>query len=153
MASAWDPMKKLHIIKVLRNWFQGGLLWPILKFVWPPQRLVFSITITIYLSFYYIFLPTCLCLPTYINILTYLWQPSNINQPMSTYLPLPNYINTPIYLYQHTYLPISTHLPTYVFLSTHTNPCEPTYLYQSLNINVWFVLNHGSSPQSGYSLL
>ena len=95
----------------------------------------------IYLSFYFICIPTYLPMSTYVYLPTYLYQHTYLL--MTTYL-LPTYVNlpTPTNLHQHTYLPISTHLPTYVYLPTHTNPRQPTiiylpsYLYQSLNINI-----------------
>ena len=82
--------------------------------------LLFSITISIYHSIIYVYLPT------------------NVNLPMS------------IYLYKHTYLPMSNYLslPTYINIPTHlcllTNTYQPvstyhylpTYLYQSLIINI-----------------
>ena len=95
----------------------------------------------IYLSFYYICLPTYL--PTYLCQITYVYLPTSTYLSISTHLPtydyLPTYVSlpTPTNLYQHTYLPILTHLPTYVYTPTHTNPCQPTiictYLYQSLS--------------------
>ena len=114
--------------------------------------LLFSITISIFHSIIYVYLPrpTYLCLPTYINIPTnlqlpiyvylptstylptylkhtYLWQPTNLYQPMSTYLPLPTYlpsnVNTPTYL-----CPLTN---TYQPMSTYLPVPIPTYHYKT----------------------
>ena len=86
--------------------------------------LLFSITISIYHSIIYVYLPTYVNLPMSI----YLYKHTYL--PMSNYLSLPTYINIPTYLDQHTYPPMST----YQHISTHHY--LPTYLYQSLNINI-----------------
>ena len=79
---------------------------------------ILSITISIYHYIIHVYLPRPTYLPTYTNLCQ------------------------PTYPYQHTYLPISTHLPRYLCLLTNTyQPMSsyhylPTYLYQSLKINM-----------------
>ena len=131
--------------------------------------LLFSITISIFHSIIYVYLPrpTYLCLPTYINIPTNLQLPIYVYLPTSTYLPtylkhtylplttyqhIPTYVNLPTStnLHQHTYLPISTHLHTYVFLPTHTNPCQPIIIYLPTCTDPYTSIYNRCRPGSQY---
>ena len=101
--------------------------------------LLFFMTISTYHCFIYVYLPR----PTYLNLPIYVYLHQNTYLP--TYINIPTFNNLPTYtnLSQPTYpyLLISTQLPTYVFLPTHKQLMStyhhlPTYLYQSLNINL-----------------
>ena len=109
----------------------------------------------IYLSFYFISLPTYLCLstykPIYINTPTYLWLPTNLCQP--TYQP------TSSYLYQHTYPPMSTyqHISTHVNLPSSTNlPLPIPKWYWIWTADLWcrrwplYQLSHNHCPTAHF---
>ena len=70
----------------------------------------------IYLSFYYI------CLPTYLCLHTYVYQPTYASIPPSTNLPIPT--NQPTYPFQPTnpYQPTYLSLPTYLPIPTNQYP-------------------------------
>ena len=108
--------------------------------------LLFSIIISIYHSIIYVYIHSYvnlnmsiyLCLPNYLSISTHLPTYLPTDDYLPTYVSLP----TPTNLHQHTYLPNYINTPTYLCLLTNTyQPMStyhhrPTYLYQSLNINI-----------------
>ena len=116
-------MKKLHIIKVLRNWFQGGLLLANSQICLTPSETCIFYHHN-YLSIILLYISTYLSMSTYLHQHTYL--------PLTTFQHKPTYVNlpTPTKLHQHTYLPISTHLSTY--FNTPTYLCLLINTYKSM---------------------
>ena len=104
--------------------------------------LIFIYFFYIFISFYYflskylsiilLYMSTYLSMSTYLHQHTYLsistHLPAICQPPTTTTTNLNQHTDLPTYLYQHNY--------PHVYFPTHTNPCQPTYLYQSLNINI-----------------